>query len=85
MSFHELDVVVLNTDLPAEGLKRGDLGAIVAVYSPESLEVEFVKASGRTKALVTLAPTDLREVADDDLVTVRSADAPAARDVLTRG
>jgi hypothetical protein len=80
VSFHEPDVVVLNTDLPAEGLKRSDLGAIVAVYSPESFEVEFVRSSSRTKALVSLAAADLREVADDDLVTVRSADGPAERD-----
>jgi hypothetical protein len=80
VSFHELDVVVLNTDLPAHGLKCGDLGAIVGIYSPEALEVEFVRASGRTKAVVTLAPSDLREVADDDLVAVRSADSSSERD-----
>ena len=41
------------------------------VHAPEALEVEFVSASGRTEALVTLKETDLRAVADDDLVTVR--------------
>jgi hypothetical protein len=45
VSFHTLDVVVLNTDLPAQGLKRGDLGAVVDVYSPDAIEVEFVTAS----------------------------------------
>ena len=39
MSFHPLDVVVLNTDLPTQGLKRGDLGTIVDVYDAESVEV----------------------------------------------
>ena len=53
MSFHTLDVVVLNTDLPAQGLRRGDLGAVVDVYGPDAVEVEFVTASGRTKALIT--------------------------------
>ena len=71
MSFHRLDVVVLNTDLPTHGLKRGDFGTIVDVYDQEAVEVEFVTASGRTKALVTLRATDIREVGDDDLVTVR--------------
>jgi len=33
--------------------------------------VEFVAASGRTQALVTLGPADVRAVADDDLVSVR--------------
>jgi hypothetical protein len=56
VSFHPLDVVVLKTDQPAHGLKRGDLGAIVDVYSPDAIEVEFVTGSGRMKALVTLHP-----------------------------
>lgn len=76
MSVHPLDVVVLNIDLPAHGLKRGDLGAVVELYAPDAIEVEFVAASGRTKALVTLKPNDIREVGDDDLVAVR----PTGRD-----
>ena len=71
MSFRPLDVVVLNTDLPAQGLKRGDLGAIVEVYGPDAIEVEVVTASGRTKAVITLKASDIREVGDDDLVAVR--------------
>jgi Domain of unknown function (DUF4926) len=73
VSFHPLDVVVLNTDLPAQGLKRGDLGAVVDIYAPDAIEVEFVMASGHTQALVTLKPSDIREVGDDDLVAVRPA------------
>lgn len=76
MSVHPLDVVVLNIDMPAHGLKRGDLGAVVEVYAPDAVEVEFVAASGRTKALVTLKQSDIREVGDDDLVAVR----PTGRD-----
>jgi hypothetical protein len=72
MRFALLDTVVLNRDLPEHGLKRGDLGAVVEVYEPDGLEVEFVAASGRTQALVTLAESDVRAVADDDLVAVRS-------------
>jgi Domain of unknown function (DUF4926) len=79
VTFHPLDVVVLKTDQPAHGLKRGDLGAIVEIYSPEAIEVEFVTGSGRTKALVTLQPGDIREVGDDDLVTVRPAGATSTR------
>jgi hypothetical protein len=50
MSFQARDVVVLNTDLPAHGLKRGDLGAVVDVYSQGAIDVEFVTATGRTQA-----------------------------------
>jgi hypothetical protein len=81
VSFHALDVVVLNTDLPAQGLKRGDLGAVVDVYSPDAIEVEFVTASGRTQALITLRTSDIREVGDDDLVAVRPVEtSPSRRD-----
>lgn len=77
MTLHPLDVVVLNRDLPAHSLKRGDLGAVVDVYAPDAIEVEFVTASGRTQALVTLRRDDVRDVGDDDLVAVRSAGSAA--------
>ena len=77
MTLNPLDVVVLNHDIPAHGLRRGDLGAVVEVYAPDAIGVEFVAASGRTQALVTLRPADIREVADNDLVSVRPATASA--------
>ena len=72
MTFTELDTVVLVRDLPEHGLRAGDLGAIVEVYPPDGLDVEFVTASGRTTALVTLTSTDVRPISDSDLVAVRS-------------
>jgi hypothetical protein len=71
MPFNVLDTVVLVHDLPAHGLRRGDLGAIVHLYPPDGMEVEFVRASGRTQALVTLRIGDVRAVQDGDLVAVR--------------
>jgi hypothetical protein len=70
--FNVLDTVVLTRDLAEAGLRRGDLGAIVEVHSPTAFEVEFVAASGRTQALVTLTANDLRHVGDEDLVSVRT-------------
>ncbi len=67
-----LDTVVLARDLPANDLRAGDLGAIVEVYEPESFEVEFVTASGRTGALVMLTEEDIRPIADTDLIAARS-------------
>jgi hypothetical protein len=75
MNFKPLDVVVLNKDVPRSGLKLGDLGAVVEVYEPNALEVEFVTASGKTEALLTLDVDDVRAVVDTDLV----------RSVRTRG
>jgi len=80
VTVHPLDVVVLTHDVPAHGLRRGDLGAVVEIYGANSIGVEFVAGSGRTQALVTLHPTDLRPVADDDLVAVRPAGSPDRRD-----
>ena len=73
MTLRNLDVVVLNEDQPEHGLRRGDLGTVVEVYAADAVEVEFVTASGRTQALVTLPPSAVREVGDDDLVAVRPA------------
>jgi hypothetical protein len=77
MSFKELQTVVLNRDLPELGLLRGDLGAVVHAYEPDGLEVEFVSASGRTEALVTLEVADVRAVADTDLIAVRQLNRSA--------
>jgi hypothetical protein len=70
-----LDTVVLEIDLPDHGLKKGDIGAVVQVYEPDGLEVEFVTGSGKTQALVTLRVGDVRAVADNDILAVRSLDA----------
>ncbi len=71
MNIQPLDVVVLVHDVPAHQLRRGDVGAVVEVYGPDALAVEFVAASGRTQALVTLKPTDVRASDDRDLLSVR--------------
>jgi hypothetical protein len=78
MNFKELDTVVLIRDLPANGLREGDLGAVVASYDPDGLDVEFVTASGRTQALVTLHESDVRRAVNEDLVSVRSLRRGAA-------
>jgi hypothetical protein len=69
--FKVLDTVVLDRDLPEHGLRRGDLGAVVDVHAPDGVEVEFVVASGRTQALLTLRTSDVRAVGDQDLIAVR--------------
>ncbi len=72
MKYKLLDTVVLARGLPEYGLRNGDLGAIVEIYEPDGLEVEFVTASGKTQALVTLKVNDVRPVQDSDLIAVRS-------------
>ena len=67
-----LDTVALTHDIPNAGLRRGDLGAVVEILALEAMEVEFVAASGRTQALLTLGVADIRQVGDRDLIAVRS-------------
>ena len=75
MSFHEFDTVVMKVDMPSHGLKSGDVGAVVQIYSADAIEVEFIAASGRTLALVTLATSSIRPVGPKDILAVRELDA----------
>ncbi len=74
----ELDTVVLTRDIKVSGLKKGDMGAVVHVYSDgKAFEVEFVTADGKTVALLTLNPSDIRPMAKNELLHVRNI-APTA-------
>jgi hypothetical protein len=77
-----LDTVVLLRDLGEHDLRAGDLGAVVEIYSPEAVEVEFVSAGGETRALVTVPAGLLRRLEPTDVMSVRrsrSAGMAAAR------
>lgn len=79
MTFELLDSVVLVRDLPEHGLKSGDLGAVVEVYPPDGLEIEFVTASGRTQIVATVKTKDVRRTRDGDLMAVRPVDETGQR------
>lgn len=72
MRYKLLDCVVLLHDLPDLDLRSGDLGTVVEVYGPDGIEVEFVKASGETLAVVTISEKDVRPVESADIISVRS-------------
>jgi hypothetical protein len=76
--FKLLDTVALTNDLPTVGLKAGDVGAVVDVLTVGAYEVEFVAASGRTQALVTVREAQIRALGDGDLIAVRSLAQSAA-------
>ena len=78
MRYKVLDTVVLNVELPEHGLQRGDIGAVVHVHGPEALEVEFVDGGGRTLALVTLKPSQVRSVLPNELLAVRALNKKSA-------
>jgi hypothetical protein len=54
-----LDVVALLRAMPAEHLKKGQVGTVVEVFSEEHFEVEFVDKNGRTISILTLKSSDL--------------------------
>jgi hypothetical protein len=54
-----LDVVALLKALPAENLKKGQVGTVVEVFSEEDFEVEFADKHGKTIAMVPLKNSDL--------------------------
>ena len=70
-----LDTVALSVNLPEQDLRCGDVGAVVEAYEPDGVEVEFVTGSGRTQALVTLSQSDVRPMADGEILSARSVAA----------
>lgn len=70
--FKELETVILTHDIKEYGLYKGDMGAVVNIYHDgEAAEVEFVTATGKTVALVTLTGFDVRDIKQDDVLHVR--------------
>lgn len=68
----ELDTIVLTHDIEEYNLKEGDMGAIVHVYSDgKAFEVEFVTANGKTIALLTLKPSDIRKTEKNEILHAR--------------
>ena len=71
MGYKERDTVVLTRKIRQHALLPGDLGAIVHAHASDCFEVEFIRASGKTQALVRLSAADLRPVKARDLIAVR--------------
>jgi len=62
----ELDCVALTEDLPTRGLKKGSIGTAVMVYNKgEAYEVEFMTSNGETIALITLLPSQIRPIDEE--------------------
>ena len=71
MTFEKLECVVLTHDVPEHMLRAGDLGTVVEVYPEGGVEVEFVRGSGSTQALLTLNEQDVRRIDSRDLLATR--------------
>ena len=68
----ELDSVVLATDLPEYGLKRGDVGTVVLIHGDgKGYEVEFVTLDGETMAVISLPPSQVRPIGRREIAHAR--------------
>lgn len=82
--FEELDTIELTHDIKEHGLKEGDLGAVVNVYNDgRAYEVEFVAPNGKTTALLTLMPDDIRTYINKDEYVSRWFNAPISLGTLS--
>jgi len=71
MKFEYLECVVLAHDMVEYGLRTGDLGTVVTIYPENGVEVEFVRGSGSTQAILTLSNDDVRKIDSHDLLATR--------------
>ena len=71
MKFEKLECVVLAHDISKHGLRAGDLGTVVEIYPEDGFEVEFVRGSGVTQALLMLTGQDIRKIGPFDLPATR--------------
>jgi len=71
VKFEKLECVVLAHDVPEHGLRAGDLGTVVEIYPEGGVEVEFVRGSGATQALLTLNEREVRTIDAHDLLATR--------------
>jgi hypothetical protein len=62
LTYELLDVVAAATDVPAFGVKAGDVGTVVEVHSSDAYEVEFCNERGETLALLAMTAAELRPV-----------------------
>ena len=68
----EHECVVLTEDLPAEGLKTGDIGTVVHIHQEGAgYEVEFMTLAGETIAVTTLLAAQVRPLARRDMAHAR--------------
>ena len=68
----ELERVALTDDLPDRGLKAGDIGMVVHIYGGhKGYEVEFVTLNGEPVALVSVYPSQIRQLEQDEIASAR--------------
>ena len=74
-----LETVISTASFPGQSVLAGDLGTVAEIYTVPRLayEVEFVNPDGFTRALLTLAPDQVRRLSPVDVMTTRQASLAA--------
>lgn len=68
----ELDRVILNKDISASNLEKGDIGTVVMVHNMgEAFEVEFITLDGQTITVETLSKDEVREIRKREIAHAR--------------
>ncbi len=68
----ELDLVVLQRDIPDLSLATGDIGTVVGIYADgKAFEVEFMTAEGKTIDVVTLEREEVRPFSGHEILHTR--------------
>ncbi|MBM3539769.1 MAG: DUF4926 domain-containing protein [Alphaproteobacteria bacterium] len=68
----ELDPVVLTEDMPAHGLRAGDVGYVVLIHvGGAGFEVEFTTLAGETISVVTTPAGAVRPVGPLEIAHAR--------------
>ena len=84
MKFPLYSRVALTVDLPAEGIRRGDVATIVEHHTAPAAgiesgySVEVFNAIGETLAVLTLPESHLESLRRDEILSVRSLVSHAA-------
>ena len=72
MKFKEHDRVVLTADVESDGLRIGDVGTVVHLYTDgEGCEVEFVTLDGQDSVVVTVNLSQVRPVKEREITHAR--------------
>jgi len=84
MKFPLYSRVALTVDLPAEGIRRGDVATVVEYHAAPAAgteagySVEVFNAIGETLAVLTLLESHVESLRRDEVLTVRSLASHAA-------
>ncbi len=75
----ELDQVELLEDIPAHGLKAGDVGTVMLVHqNGKGFTLEFLTWDGETVAIATLDADKIRGIRSKEIPRTRRLEMPIA-------